>query len=94
MSSNGENINHFNAIRLRINGSGVFRMSLIGLDGNKTQTLATLNMSNTPGSEPTKLCNFMSQRAQLRGETIAINEKFRINRICVFVKPVFTSFPQ
>lgn len=88
-----ESILHFGAVSLRVNGTGVLRMSFIGLDAVKTKTLNTFSMSLTPGKEPTVLSNFNSQRAVLRVETTAIDEYMEINRIIVWIKEVATSFP-
>lgn len=89
-----EDILHFGAYKIRVNGVGVLRSTLKGLDNVNTQTLANLTMSTTPGREPTILSNFTSQRARLRLETTAINETFNINRIIFYVKPLWASFPQ
>ena len=93
MASQSENINHFTGVRLRVVGAGNLKMNFYNLDNVRTTAFADLVMSANPGREPTKLCNFMHQRALLEGKTTEINDKFKINRIVIFVKPVFTSFP-
>ncbi len=50
-------------------------------------------MSSAPGKEPFMIASFVSQRTSLRLETTAINETFRISRIVVFAKKIFSSFP-
>lgn len=89
-----ENILHFAGFKIRVNGSGVLRSTFKGLDGVNTQTLATLTMATSPGLEPTVLGNFKSQRALLRLEITAIDEYFNINRIIVYKRPLWSSFPQ
>lgn len=89
-----EYINHFNAVRIRVNGTGTLRMTLYSQDEVNSHTLPTLTMAALPAKQPTVLCNFMSQRAMLDGRTTAQSERFLIRRILVFVKPVFSSYPQ
>lgn len=91
--SSGEAIIHFNAIRMRVVGSGQLRLSMVSLDSIETQTLVPLTMASATDIQPTRLCNFIKQRAQLELKTTSINEIFKINRIIVFAKPMFTSYP-
>ena len=88
-----ENILHFGGVRLRVNGTGVLRMRLIGLDDVASQTLYPLTMSLTPGREPRVLANFKSQRARLEFTTTDINEFMRIDKVVIFVKELWTDFP-
>lgn len=88
-----ENILHFGAITVRVNGTGLLRMKLKSLDDVKTKVIAPITMSSTPGKEPTKLTNFNSQRARYRLETTAIDEYMKINRIVVWIKEIYTQFP-
>lgn len=88
-----ESILHFGAVSLRINGTGICRMTLIGLDDSKTKTLNTLAMQASPGKEPTVLTNFNSQRARLKMLTSTLDEYMRVNRVILWVKEVATSYP-
>lgn len=88
-----ESILHFGAVTLRINGTGILRMTLIGLDETTTKSLNILPMATAPGKEPTVLSNFNSQRARLRMQTTAIDEYMRVNRVIFWVKELATSFP-
>lgn len=88
-----ENILHFGAVRLRVNGSGNLDMKFIGLDDQIENNLKPLAMSATPGKEPLVLSNFKGQRARLRLSTDAINEYMIINRVVIFVKQLYTSYP-
>ena len=85
---------HFGAIRMRVSGVGNLLMSLITLDDIYTQTLVPLVLSSGTNREPTQLTNMTQQRTLLRIETNAINERFNISKIIVYVKPVANSFPQ
>jgi hypothetical protein len=89
-----ESILHFGAIRLRVNGTGILRMTLIGLDSVKTKTIAPYTMSLTPGREPTVLTNFNAQRARLRMQTTAIDEYMKVNRAILYVNQYAEEFPR
>jgi len=89
----GALINHFGQVTLRVNGTGVLRLSLISMDDVYTQTLQTVTMQTLPGKEPTKLCNLTVQRARVRFETTAIDEYLKINKIIIWTKPVASNFP-
>lgn len=91
--SSGEQITHFTGIRLRVVGSGSLQLKVYSLDDVRSQTLVPLTLSATTNRIPTRLCNFMEQRASFEGKTTLIDEVFRINRIIVFSREIFTSFP-
>jgi hypothetical protein len=91
--SSGENISHFAAIRVRVLGVGNLLMSVLSLDAVKSKTLVPFVMQTTNRILPTRIVNFNEQRAQFELKTTAIGEKFRINRIVVFVKEIYTSHP-
>ncbi len=88
-----ENITHFGGVRMRVNGSGNLRMKFQSLDNIKQLDLVPFIMSGTTDKEPFRLANFVSQRGKLKVSTTAINETFKINRIIIYVKPIYTSFP-
>lgn len=92
-SSTGENISHFTAIRMRVVGQGSLRMKLYSLDDIESATLTPFTLESTSARQPTRLANFMQQRASLELETTEINEYFRINRIIFFTKETFSSYP-
>ena len=91
--SEGENINHFAGIRIRVNGTGNLIPRLLSLDSILTQTLASIVMSTTTDRQPTILANFQTQRCSLELKTTVINEIFKINRIILYAKEVFSEFP-
>ena len=88
-----ENILHYNAVRLRLQGIGDLDITLLGLDDVITSNLKPLPMSLTPGREPLRLANFKGQRVRVRVGTDKINEKFIINRIILYTKELWTSYP-
>jgi hypothetical protein len=91
--STGENIQHFSGIRVRVTGTGSLKMTVYSLDDIKSKTLVPLTMATTSRIIPHRIVNFMEQRASFELKTTEINESFRINRIVIFVKEVFTSYP-
>lgn len=91
--SSGESISHFAAIRVRVNGTGSLKMAVYSLDDVKSKILVPLTMQPQNRIIPTRLVNFTEQRASFELKTTEINEKFRINRIVIFTKEVFTSYP-
>jgi hypothetical protein len=88
-----DEILHFNGSKFRVTGSGSLQLRLIGLDDVRQFVAVPLTMASAPGREPTRLMNFNSQRARLEGKTRAIDEKFRINRIILYVKRRASQYP-
>lgn len=88
-----ENIIHVGAIRIRVVGAGNLKMDLFSLDKVKTLALVPLIMQFVTDIEPTRLCNFMSQRAILKLGTDVLDDRMQINRIIIYIRPVYTSYP-
>lgn len=91
--SSGENISHFASIRIRVNGTGDLLMTVYSLDDVRSKTLVPFTMQALTRIIPTRLVNFMEQRASFELKTTEIDDRFRINRIVIFTKEVFTSYP-
>lgn len=89
----GENISHFAAIRIRLTGVGNLRMMVYSLDDVRNKPLVPFIMGVTNRIIPTRLVNFTEQRASFELKTTEIDEKFKINRIVIFTKEVFSSYP-
>jgi hypothetical protein len=89
----GENLLHYNAVRMRLNGSGNLKMTLYSLDDVNSQELDPFVMASATNIQPTRICNFIEQRAQLEIYTDELNTYFKINRILVFAKELFSSYP-
>jgi hypothetical protein len=85
---------HFNAVRLRLTGSGTFSQSLISLDNTVSSSLPDLTMSNTSGREPLALADYTSQRGYLMGSVTTLGDYFNISRITIFVRPIAEGLPQ
>jgi len=91
--SAGEFISHYTAVRMRITGTGVLRMKMHSLDNVFVKDLKNLVLEPTTNREPTRLMNFMQQRAAFSANVEELDEFFRINRIILFTKATFTSYP-
>jgi|PlaIllAssembly_1097288.scaffolds.fasta_scaffold00017_4 hypothetical protein len=91
--STGENISHFTAVRMRVTGQGNLKLKFYSLDDIKSQDLVPLPMQTTTNIQPTRLANFSQQRASLKIGTTEFQEYFRINRVIIFAKEMFTSYP-
>lgn len=92
-TSSGEGIVHFGAVRMRLNGAGQLKLRMNSLDDIHQSDLVDVSMFSATNIQPTRLCNFNEQRAALTIYTSDINEYFKINRIILFVKDIWTSYP-
>lgn len=88
-----ENVIHIAGYRIRAVGSGNLQATLYTMDSVRNQSLANVAMTTTNAREPMILANFSSQRAMLKVFTSAIDEKFDVNRILLFVKELYKSKP-
>ena len=91
--SSGEGISHFAAIRIRVTGRGQLRMAVYALDDLNSKLLVPFKMEQLARYAPTRLVNFTDQRASFQIWVSNIDERFRINRIIVFTKNIYKSFP-
>jgi len=88
-----DGIIHFGAIRLRVVGSGNLIPTFYSLDNITSQVLVALPMSVTTDKEPTRLANFISQKAFLKLGTTELNEYFKIDKVIVYIRPIFMEYP-
>lgn len=91
--STGENVQHFSTIRVRLNGVGDLKMVVYSLDDVRSKTLVPFTMTPATRFIPNRLVNFVEQRASFELKTTEIDEYFKINRIVIFVKEIYTSHP-
>ena len=89
----GEGILHYGAVRMRVVGTGSLQMKFQSLDETIEYTILPLIMTATTDREPTRLANFKSQRAALELKTTEKDEIFRIQKIIVFARSMYTSYP-
>lgn len=88
-----EYINHCNAIRLRLKGSGNLLSTLYSYDEVESFILEPITMSVNTNIPPTQLANFKQTQMKLRLETIEIDEIFNISELLIYIKPVEQSYP-
>ena len=93
-SGSEEVINHYGAVRLRVNGSASLQMTLFSLDEVISDILAPVTLQAATDVEPNRLANLTTQRAKLFLTTTNINETFKISKIIIFIKPVAKSWPE
>lgn len=98
-ASRGEAINHFNGVRIRVVGAGDLQVNVYSLDDvgetpsdTPVEVLVPYTMSANTNRQPTLLANTKEQRASFEFKVTEINEWFQIERIVVFMKPLYTSF--
>ena len=91
--SSGEQISHFAAIRVRVSGVGNLLMKVYSLDDVRSKTLVPFVLAPINRIIPTRIVNFTEQRASFEFKTTEMDERFRINRIVIFSREVFTSYP-
>ena len=88
-----ENIIHVGAIKLRVIGSGLLAPTLFAMDEATSQILQPFVLASNNINEPVRLTNFVTQKVKLRLETVNLNENFEINRIMIFIKPIYATVP-
>ena len=87
-------ITHYGAVRVRVVGTGNLRLRLNSLSVTEIQELTPIPMQAATNRIPNVLSNFLQQRAQLRIYTNEIDEVFQIDKVIIYTKPIFTSYPQ
>ena len=93
--SSGENIVHFGPVRMRVNGTGNLILSYHSLQGVKSAVCPNpIVMQEITDIEPHRNMHLVTQRASLKIQTTEIDEYFRINRIIIYAKEVFTAHPR
>lgn len=89
----GEYASHFSAIRIRVTGVGKLRLSIYSIDKLRSKLLVPLDMTVTARHSMNRLVNFVEQRASFTISTQDMGESFRINRILIFSKELYKSYP-
>lgn len=85
---------HFGAVRLRVTGTGNLKLRFLSLNEVAERILTPVVMSSTTDKYPNVLANFSKQRAQLEIKTTEIDDVFEIGEVCIYIKPIFASYPQ
>lgn len=92
-SSIGDFISHFTGLRIRVNGSGTLRPTMLSQDSVQSYTLPTITMASTNRFSNFVLANVTEERVSLQLQTTAIDDDFTVHRIIIFAKPVATMIP-
>lgn len=91
--SSGEGLTHFGGVTLKVVGDGNLDLEILSEDETRSYEMLPLVMEEETDKQPTRLSNFMAQRAQIKISTDFIDEIFNISRIVIWTKPVYTSYP-
>lgn len=91
--SSGESITHFGSVRVRVVGNGQLQIFVQSLNDINSKSLAPIPLAPVARYAPTRLVNFVEQRAAFTFRTINKGETFSINRIVIFTKEIYKSFP-
>lgn len=70
------------------------RLKIYSYDDVRSKDLVAYPAATRQRVIPTRLINFMEQRASIELKTTGFDERFRINRITIFTKEVFKEYPQ
>lgn len=84
---------HAGSTRTRVTGNGKLKYQFQGYDEILTSNLVPLEMKATNAGEMVRLCNFTSPIIFLKGFTTERGERFHINRITIYVKPLWMEYP-
>lgn len=85
---------NFTGYTIRVVGSGNLRATFYGFDKVESDVAVPLVMASPNPREPTRLAGFQSQRALVRFETTAQDEWFKVNNYTIWVKPLWSQFPE
>lgn len=88
-----EPIMHFNAVRLRVVGNGMLKLTLYSLQDEQRELLADLPLAERTNIQPTRLANFKDQRVSLELKTVSINDYMRVNRIIIYSREFASEYP-
>lgn len=89
-----EVINHFGAVRMRVNGFASLQLTLLSLDEVQRNILIPIPLQSETNIELNRLSNFTQQRAKLKISTTQLGENFIISKIIIFIKSVAKSWPE
>lgn len=93
-TSGEEFVNHFNGVRLRVEGEGNLQTEFATLSNIKTQSLRPIAMLAATDQQEHRLANLKTEKAKFTFFVTELDEWFNIGRIIIFFKPVASSYPQ
>jgi len=91
--SSGENVQHFSTLRLRAVGSGNLLMVVHSMDYVLHKELVPFVLHVKERIQPNRIVNFTGQRVSFELQLTELNEYVKINRIVVYMKEIYTSYP-
>lgn len=91
--SSGESTSHFASIRIRVTGTGELKLAVFSLDDLVSKSLAPMVITPVARYSLTRIVNFVEQRASFGLYTDTLGDKFKINRIVIFSKELYKSYP-
>jgi hypothetical protein len=91
--SSGEATSHFSSIRVRVDGTGQLQLAVFSLGDLRSKGMVPFTMAERNRFSPTRIVNFVEQRASFALYTIDLGARFRINRIVIFSKELYRSYP-
>lgn len=92
----GDTVNHYGIIRMRVQGSGELKLTLMSLpDESDIQEQFVCPSIVLPNQRkfPTVLSDYKSMGAQLEIRTTEIDEVFQIGMISIYSIPIATTYP-
>ena len=92
--ASSNDILHYGAVKTRVVGEGKLRVSLHGYDFIESETLDPIDMSATIFRQEQRLANFQGQECMIKFETTDIDDYMEVNSITLFVKELWTEYPQ
>jgi hypothetical protein len=99
MASKGDGINHFNGVRFRLVGVGNLQINAYASSGEESnpdilvETAIPYTMTATTKQQPVILLNCKESRLSIEFKVTEFGEYFEVQRLILFMKPLFTSVP-
>lgn len=87
-------ITHCAGVRISGRGVGILQCRFQNQDSVKTTNYATTTLGITPGLDYFRRANFQAERMFIRFRTNLFNQRFTINAVSYFIKPLWAMRPQ
>lgn len=84
---------HFHVVRIRATGEGNLETSLHSIDHTHMQDLLPIALSENPGREYQRLCNFVGEKCALKFELDAFGEYVRVLNVTLFANETWAERP-
>lgn len=87
-------INHFNAVRLRVTGSGLLKVKILSLDGASFQSATPVTLQPMTDRLITQLLNFRASHAQVELRVEDLDANFTLQGLIVYYRPLEVEYPR